>query len=260
MPGRFVVLEGGDGSGKSTQAARLAAGLRDRGASVCETFEPGATPAGAVIRELLLHRRETIAPTTEALLMAADRAQHVAEQIAPALGTGRLGRVRPLPAFVARLSRDGPGHRGGGSRGAESGGDRRHRARPRDRHRRATTPIAQARAGDSPDRLEAEGADFHAAVRAAYRTLAAERGWAVVDGERRHRHGGRAGLGARRAAAGKMTPVTSQKWDRRRRPGPSGCAPAARRRAPRPHVPARRPARVGYRRGGAMLRGGGHRT
>ena len=88
MPGRFVVLEGGDGSGKSTQAARLAAGLRQRGIAVCETFEPGATGAGAVMRELLLHSREAIAPTTEALLMAADRAQHVAEQIAPALLRG----------------------------------------------------------------------------------------------------------------------------------------------------------------------------
>ena len=88
MPGRFVVLEGGDGSGKSTQAAHLAAGLRQRGVAVCETFEPGATGAGAVMRELLLHSREAIAPTTEALLMAADRAQHVAEQIAPALAAG----------------------------------------------------------------------------------------------------------------------------------------------------------------------------
>ena len=88
MAGRFVVLEGGDGSGKSTQAARLAAATARRGLTVCETFEPGATGAGAVMRELLLHGSETIAPTTETLLMAADRAQHVAEQIAPALARG----------------------------------------------------------------------------------------------------------------------------------------------------------------------------
>ena len=58
--GRFVVLEGGDGSGKSTQVARLARWLRARGVDVCETFEPGATAAGAVIRELLLHGREPV--------------------------------------------------------------------------------------------------------------------------------------------------------------------------------------------------------
>ena len=86
--GRFVVLEGGDGSGKSTQAARLAAWLRDRGLTVCETFEPGAGAIGAVIRELLLHGTEPVTPVTEALLMAADRAQHVATEIEPALARG----------------------------------------------------------------------------------------------------------------------------------------------------------------------------
>ena len=83
--GRFVVFEGGDGSGKSTQAGRLARWLRAQGLTVHETFEPGAGATGAVIRELLLHGPETIEPTAEALLMAADRAQHVAAQIEPAL-------------------------------------------------------------------------------------------------------------------------------------------------------------------------------
>ena len=82
--GRFVVLEGGDGSGKSTQAARLACWLRGEGLTVHETFEPGAGATGAVIRELLLHGTDTIAPMAEALLMAADRAQHVATEIEPA--------------------------------------------------------------------------------------------------------------------------------------------------------------------------------
>ena len=181
MPGRFVVLEGGDGSGKSTQAARLAAELRERGVAVCETFEPGATGAGAVIRELLLHRHETIAPTTEALLMAADRAQHVAEQIAPAVERGDwVVCDRYLPSSLVYQGKV----RGIGVEAVEA------------LNRAATAgvepdvvivldvedAIAQARAGDSPDRLEAEGAAFHAAVRAAYRTLAVERGWAVVDG------------------------------------------------------------------------------
>ncbi len=181
MPGRFVVLEGGDGSGKSTQAARLAAELRERGVAVCETFEPGATGAGAVIRELLLHRGETIAPTTEALLMAADRAQHVTEQIAPAVERGEwVVCDRYLPSSLVYQGMV----RGIGVEAVE------------DLNRAATAgiepdvvivldvedAIAHERAGDSPDRLEAEGAAFHAAVRAAYRTLAVERGWAVIDG------------------------------------------------------------------------------
>jgi dTMP kinase len=181
MRGRFVVLEGGDGSGKSTQAARLAAELRERGVAVCETFEPGATGAGAVIRELLLHRRETIAPTAEALLMAADRAQHVAEQIAPALERGDwvvCDRYLPSSLVYQGLVR------GLGVPAVE------------DLNRAATAGVepdivivldvddatAQQRAGDSPDRLEAEGAEFHSAVRAAYRTLGGERGWTLVDG------------------------------------------------------------------------------
>jgi dTMP kinase len=181
MPGRFVVLEGGDGSGKSTQAARLAAELRERGVAVCETFEPGATGAGAVIRELLLHRRETIAPTTEALLMAADRAQHVAEQIAPAVERGDwVVCDRYLPSSLVYQGMV----RGIGVEAVEA------------LNRAATAgvepdvvivldvddAVAHARTGESPDRLEAEGAAFHAAVRAAYRTLAVERGWTVVDG------------------------------------------------------------------------------
>jgi dTMP kinase len=181
MPGRFVVLEGGDGSGKSTQAARLAAQLRERGVAVYETFEPGATGAGAVIRELLLHRRETIAPTTEALLMAADRAQHVAEQIAPAVERGEwvvCDRYLASSLVYQGIVR---------GMGVEAVEDLNRVATARidpdlvivlD----VTDAIAEERAGDSPDRLEAEGAAFHAAVRAAYRTLAVERGWTVVDG------------------------------------------------------------------------------
>ena len=53
--GRFVVLEGGDGSGKSTQGARLAEWLRAQGVTVLETFEPGAGAVGAVLRDVLLH-------------------------------------------------------------------------------------------------------------------------------------------------------------------------------------------------------------
>jgi dTMP kinase len=182
MPGRFVVLEGGDGSGKSTQAAHLAAGLQQRGVAVCETFEPGATGAGAVMRELLLHSREAIAPTTEALLMAADRAQHVAEQIAPALARGEwvvCDRYLPSSLVYQGIVR-GLGVDTVVAVNRVATGD----VEPDlvivvD----VSDAVAQARAGTVPDRLEAEGDAFHTAVRAAYRTLADERGWVLVDGD-----------------------------------------------------------------------------
>lgn len=84
-PGRLVAVEGIDGCGKTTQAGMLASRL---GAVL--TFEPGATAVGADLRRLLLARGAvTIDDRTEALLMAADRAQHVAQVVAPALAEGR---------------------------------------------------------------------------------------------------------------------------------------------------------------------------
>ena len=178
--GRFVVLEGGDGSGKSTQAARLADALRARGRSVHETFEPGAGPAGAVIRDLLLHGPETITPVAEALLMAADRAQHVAAEIEPALARGEWvvcdryvpsslvyqGVVRDLGVdLVEQLSV------------VATGGLAPDVVIVLD----VTDEVAASRQGEAPDRLEREGVDFHTAVRRAYRDLAGSRGWFVVD-------------------------------------------------------------------------------
>ena len=180
MTGRFVVLEGGDGSGKSTQLRGLAAWLREQGVEVVETFEPGATDAGAAIRELLLHRPDPIDPVAEALLMAADRAQHVATVIGPALARGawvvsdrflpsslvyqgvvrglgvdavtainRLAVGEVVPDLVVLLD--------------------------------VSDAVAETRRGSETDKLEAEGAAFHARVRAAYRELAASNGWVTVD-------------------------------------------------------------------------------
>jgi dTMP kinase len=83
-----VTLEGGDGSGKSTQASLLEGWLAARGRTVVRTREPGGTAAGVEIREIVLHHRGDIAPRAEALLYAADRAHHVATVVRPALARG----------------------------------------------------------------------------------------------------------------------------------------------------------------------------
>jgi dTMP kinase len=87
--GRFVVFEGGEGAGKSTQAKLLAEALHARGIEVLLTREPGGTPGAEAIRELLLHPPgEGWPASAEALLFAAARADHVAHAIRPALDAG----------------------------------------------------------------------------------------------------------------------------------------------------------------------------
>ena len=86
--GRLVVFEGGEGAGKSTQLRRLAASLGDAGIAHRLFREPGGTPAGDRIRDLLLHRSEPLAPRTEAALFIASRAQLVAAEVVPALARG----------------------------------------------------------------------------------------------------------------------------------------------------------------------------
>ncbi|TVV73480.1 dTMP kinase [Sphingomonas solaris] len=87
--GRFISLEGGEGVGKSTQVARLAAALRARGLEVVETREPGGSPGAEAIRTLLMEGTAgRWTPETEALLFAAARADHVARTIRPALERG----------------------------------------------------------------------------------------------------------------------------------------------------------------------------
>jgi len=89
--GRFVVLEGPDGSGKSTQYRRLAEALAGAGARVCQVREPGGTVTGERIREVLLDKANTgMTVRCEMLLYMASRAQLVEEKIAPALRAGRL--------------------------------------------------------------------------------------------------------------------------------------------------------------------------
>ena len=91
MPGAFVVFEGGDGAGKSTQCRLLADALRARGREVVLTREPGGTSIGEAIREVLLGvGSQGMAARAEALLFAAARAQHAAELIRPAVARGAV--------------------------------------------------------------------------------------------------------------------------------------------------------------------------
>lgn len=86
---RFITFEGGEGSGKTTQIKLAAGWLRERGTPVLATAEPGGTPLGRKIREILLNRGSwTIGAEAELLLFAAARAQHVEEAILPALERG----------------------------------------------------------------------------------------------------------------------------------------------------------------------------
>jgi dTMP kinase len=183
--GRFIVFEGGEGSGKSTQAARLAGRL---GAVL--TREPGGTTVGEALRALLLSddpRTSGLDDRAEALLMAADRAQHVAEVIRPALRDGR--HVVSDRYYGSTLAYQGYG------RGLPVDALRRLSAWASaglwpdvvvllDVPRELGSDRAAGRSGPMPDRVEAAGDRFHDRVAAGYRSLAAadpDR-WVVVDG------------------------------------------------------------------------------
>jgi len=89
--GSFVAFEGGEGAGKSTQVGLLAKVLTQQGREVVTTFEPGDTAVGRQLRQILLgHQTGAIDPRTEALLYAADRAEHVASVVVPALDRGAV--------------------------------------------------------------------------------------------------------------------------------------------------------------------------
>jgi dTMP kinase len=164
----LVALEGGEGAGKSTQADRLAARL-----DAVLTREPGGTALGEAVRRLLLDPDgEALDARTEALLFAADRADHVARVIAPALAAGRsvvsdrfvesslayqafgrglpLDEVRALSAFAT----------GGLTADVVVVLD-------------VDPAVGAVRRGRSPDRMEAEGAAFHERVRSGFAALAA---------------------------------------------------------------------------------------
>lgn len=173
--GLFITLEGGDGSGKSTQAELLSNWLIEDGHVVVRSREPGGTDLGLELREIVLHRRGDIAPRAEALLYAADRAHNIATKVRPAIERGEIViQDRYLDSSVAYQGAgrilDGKEVREISLWAAEGlmpdltilldldegvGRERLDEARTR------------------YDRLEAEKHDFHARVRAGYLELAA---------------------------------------------------------------------------------------
>jgi dTMP kinase len=90
MSGLFITFEGGDGSGKSTQAELLSEWLIASGRTVVRSREPGGTELGDELREIVLHRRGHIAPRAEALIYAADRAHNIATKVRPAVERGDI--------------------------------------------------------------------------------------------------------------------------------------------------------------------------
>ncbi|MGI9579451.1 MAG: dTMP kinase [Microthrixaceae bacterium] len=176
--GRFIVFEGGEGCGKSTQAERLA----DRLAALL-TRQPGGTELGSQLRSILLDSDLEVMDRTEALLMAADRAQHAEELIRPTLGSGRhvvcdrytgssvayQGHGRGLdPTQIAGLS-------------AWATDDLLPDLVVLLSVDQAT---AAERTGSPRDRIEAAGSEFHDRVRAGFEAQANAdpKRWVVIDG------------------------------------------------------------------------------
>ncbi|MCH0541492.1 dTMP kinase [Streptomyces sp. MUM 203J] len=171
--GFFIALEGGDGAGKSTQVAALADWIRAKGHEVVVTREPGATPIGKRLRSILLDVSSAgLSHRAEALLYAADRAEHVDSLVRPALERGAVvitdryidssvayqGAGRDLsPTEIARISR------------WATGGLVPHLTVVLD----VSPETARERFTEAPDRLESEPAEFHRRVRAGFLALAA---------------------------------------------------------------------------------------
>lgn len=179
-PGRFVVLEGCDGSGKSTQADRLVRALTARGRPVRPTFEPGATDLGRDLRRLLLGGAHAVTPRAEALLMAADRAHHVETVVRPAIAEGTW--VVSDRYVGSSLAYQG-GARGLGVAAVAAVNEFGTGGLVPDLVVYLQAPVADlaARRRGPVDRIEGEGEAFLAAVVSAYDAIAADLGWAVVD-------------------------------------------------------------------------------
>ena len=186
--GRFLVLEGIDGCGKTTQIAALAewlprSGLLPAGAKLLVTREPGGTALGLALRQLLLHPPGEAAPepTAELLLYAADRAQHVQKRIAPALAAGHW-------VLCDRFSGSTAAYQGYGRGLSLALIEQLERIATADLQPDLTLwldlPLAESRRrrGErAADRIEAAGDAFLERVCGGFAALAAQRGWCRFD-------------------------------------------------------------------------------
>lgn len=167
----FIAFEGGDGAGKTTQIRLLQQRLIDAGREVLVTREPGGTPLGVQIREVLLHG-DHVAPRAEALLFAADRAHHIATVVRPALARGAVVlQDRYLDSSVAYQGAGrelDPVDVRGLSMWATEG------LLPALTILLDVSPqVGRDRRGGTHDRLEQEADDFHSRVREHFLALAA---------------------------------------------------------------------------------------
>ncbi len=183
--GLFISLEGIDGVGKSTQSDLIEQYLLGLGRKVVRTLEPGGTELGQEIRHLLLHRKGDVAPRSEALLYAADRAHHVATKVRPALSRGEVVITdRYLDSSVAYQ---------GVGRDLNAEDVRAISMFAVENllpdltillDLEASAAMARRKkSGAEPDRLEREKVEFFEAVRQAYLAMAAAEParWLVVD-------------------------------------------------------------------------------
>jgi len=177
--GVFITFEGCDGTGKSTQAARLAAALRHGGRSVVETREPGGSPRAEAIRALLLSgKASAFGPFAETMLFNAARADHLRATIRPALASGAIvicdrfaDSTRAYQGVLGEVS-------GALVKAAEMavvGGTRPDLTFILDLPAELTLRrLAARRTAGEPDRFEADALDHYARLRKAYLDIAAE--------------------------------------------------------------------------------------
>jgi dTMP kinase len=175
--GLFVVLEGGEGVGKTTQWEKLTAALHAVGLDVVPVREPGGTAAGDIIRRLLLDPQSTLSPQTESLLFAASRAQLVREIIDPGLAAGAVVLVDRF--LLSTYAYQGAG-RGVPLAGLTSVNAFATNGRAPDVTLLLSVPLdvalARMRARGPRDRMEREDHAFHTRVREAF-ALAVSPAW-----------------------------------------------------------------------------------
>ncbi|HSI39209.1 MAG TPA: dTMP kinase [Xanthobacteraceae bacterium] len=174
--GRFISFEGGEGTGKSTQVARLAARLRQHGLEVVATREPGGSPGAEAVRHVLLSgAAKPLGPMAEAVLFAAARADHLSATIRPALARGAWV-ISDRFADSTRVYQGVLGNIDAGLiRALERvtvGTTRPHLTVVLDLPAEVGLARAAARSAGPADRFEGEELAFHRSLRAAFRELA----------------------------------------------------------------------------------------